>query len=533
VKEQQSIAALSLLYTKPDRIMKRIPILMVLLSIASQQAAAQEPADALRYSWLTPGGTARNQAIGGANVGLGGDISSLFYNPAGLGLYKTGEFVITPAFGFKNNKTDYLGTAASQKDNNFQLGATGLVLPMPTRGGGNWKNVTLGIGLNRTADFNNTVYFNGLNNQSSYSEKYLEELINNNVQDPNSAAQNFPYGASLAFNTFLVDTLSGPGGTIRGYKSMATPRTGVNQQQTVTTSGGLSEFSFGISGNLKDKLFLGGSVNWGILNFQRTTSYRESDATNNTRNNFNYFTVDETLATSGLGVNVKLGLIFKPVDQLRLGFAFHSPTLYNMEDGYSAEVSTDLEGYGGPGVKTQSSRDFNNGLDGEFAYNLNNPMRLMGGVAYVLREDRDVTKQKGFISADVEFVDYRASSFSSSDPANNSASYYNDLNGTIDRLYRSAINARLGGELKFNTLMVRAGFAYFGNPYQGSEVKGSRMNLSGGIGYRDKGKFFDLTYVHQIGKDGYFPYRLENGFFSPVDLRSGIGNLMLTVGFKF
>jgi hypothetical protein len=513
--------------------MKRFPIFLAVLTVASQQIAAQEPADALRYSWLTPGGTARNQAIGGANVGLGGDLSSLFYNPAGLGLYRTGEFVITPSYGFKNNKSDYLGTDASQRASRFAIGATGLVLPMPTRGTGNWKNVTLGIGVNRVADFNNTVYFNGLNNKSSYSEKYLEELINNNVQDPNSAAQNFPYGSSLAFNTFLVDTLSGPGGTIRGYKSMATPQTGVKQEQTINTSGGLSEFSFGLSANLKDKLYLGGSVNWSILNYERTTAYRESDATNNTRNNFNYFTVDEFLSTAGLGVNVKLGLIFKPVDQLRLGFAFHSPTLYNMEDRYSAEVSTDLEGYGGPGVKTQSSRDFNNGLDGEFAYNLNNPMRIMGGVAYVLREDQDVTKQKGFLSADIEFVDYRASSFSSSDPANNSASYYNELNGTIDAIYRSAINARLGGELKFNTLMVRAGFAYFGNPYQGDELDAGRMNISGGIGYRDKGKFIDLTYVHQIGKDGYFPYRLDNGFFSPVNLRSGIGNVMLTVGFKF
>ena len=58
---------------------------------------AQEPADALRYSWFTQSGTARSQAAGGAMVSLGGDLTALFVNPAGLGFFKTGEFLLTPA----------------------------------------------------------------------------------------------------------------------------------------------------------------------------------------------------------------------------------------------------------------------------------------------------------------------------------------------------------------------------------------------------------------------------------------------------
>jgi hypothetical protein len=52
---------------------------------------AQEPDDALRYAWTQPNGTARQQAIGGAMGSLGGDLSALFVNPAGLGFYKTGK----------------------------------------------------------------------------------------------------------------------------------------------------------------------------------------------------------------------------------------------------------------------------------------------------------------------------------------------------------------------------------------------------------------------------------------------------------
>jgi hypothetical protein len=512
--------------------MKRMRTAIALPALLWTAAQAQEPSDALRYSWLTMSGTARNQAIGGANTALGGDLSSLFYNPAGIGLYRTGELVISPGFGFGNQQAAYLGSNATQNASNFRFGSTGVILPMNS-GGGRTKNVTFGIGVNRVADFNNTVYYRGRNNQSSYSEKYLEELINNNVRDPNVAASDYPYGASLAFNTYLVDTVMGPGGTLAGYRSLATPLTGVNQEQTVQTSGGITEFSLGLSGNMGDKLYFGGSVNWNTLNYTRNSVYREADATTNRTNNFNYFEVEDYLSTTGMGVNLKLGLIYRPVQSLRLGLALHTPTLFNLKDSYATTVTTDLEGYFGTGTKTQSSRDFNNGLDGEFTYNLSNPLRVMGGLAYIFAEDADVAQQRGFISADIEYLNYAGANFSSADPANGSAAYLNDLNQAVDGSFGSAINARVGGELKFETLMVRAGFAYFGNPYTGAEIKGSRMNLSGGFGYRDKGRFIDITYVHQLGRDGFYPYRLDNGFFAPVDLRSGIGTLLLTFGFKF
>ncbi|HXO78052.1 MAG TPA: hypothetical protein VN824_22510, partial [Puia sp.] len=71
---------------------KYFPLLGLFLCL---QAKAQLPEDALRASWTTPSGTARQQAIGGAMGSLGGDLSSGFINPAGLGLYKTSEFVLT------------------------------------------------------------------------------------------------------------------------------------------------------------------------------------------------------------------------------------------------------------------------------------------------------------------------------------------------------------------------------------------------------------------------------------------------------
>src|SRR5437868_6165556 len=95
------------------------------------KAYAQEPVDALRYSYLTQGGTARNQAIGGAGASLGGEFSSMFINPAGLGFYKTNEFVLSGALGIQKAKSTYKGDLTTESKNNFNIPATGVLFSIP------------------------------------------------------------------------------------------------------------------------------------------------------------------------------------------------------------------------------------------------------------------------------------------------------------------------------------------------------------------------------------------------------------------
>lgn len=506
--------------------------LFVFFSFAISFSFAQNPDDALRYSYLTqPGGTARNQAIGGAGGSLGGEFSSLFINPAGLGFYKTGDFVVTPSLSFKKNNSNYLGTSNSATDNNFNLGATGFVIGGPTRSQ-SVKSIAFGIGVNRVADYNNHIYYKGTNKNSSYSEKYLEQLVNDNVKDPNAAASNYPYGSSLAFNTYLIDTLQGPDGSLNGYRTQANPSTGLIQENMINTTGGITDLSLGMGLNLQEKWYFGGTISIPFLNYSRNASYKESDATSNPNNNFNYFEANESLRTKGVGINAKLGLIFKPVENIRLGLAFHTPTTYQLTDDYTTEVVTDLEGYGGAGVKKQSSTDLTNGQPLESKYNMTTPWRAILSGTYLFGSNlEDVQTQKGFITADVEFVDYKAASFHDVNNDQDAADYYNELNKTIDNLFKNAINARLGGEMKLNTFMVRLGGAYYGNPYQSesSDV----VKVTGGIGYRNRGMFLDLAYVYTMVKDVNYPYLLQDKANVAANLKNNYGNIVATIGFKF
>jgi hypothetical protein len=514
--------------------MKRI-VLIIGCASSALLTYAQEPADALRFSWTIPSGTARHQAIGGAMGSLGGDPTALYVNPAGLAFYKTGDVVISPFYRFGKNKTNFLGTKEKDSDEKFTFGTSGFVAGSG-RQGRNVRNVAFSMGFNTTADFKSDIYYRGANNQSSYSQKYLEELRNAGIKD-DRAASDFPFGTSLAVNTFWIDTVGGgsPGNynfQSRSANLLAT--TGLVQDQSLKNKGGIYEFAIGGAANFNDKIMIGGTFGIPILNYERTATFTEADATDNPNNQFDFATVEESLRTTGAGINLKAGVIFKPHESWRLGLAAHSPTYYTLTDNYNVTVAAGVEDGQEPWF--QSLSDIT-GAEHEFKYALVTPYRLIGSVSYVLHEIEDITRQRGFITADVEYVNYKSSSFKQDEEEgfdSDTEAYLDELNEAIDRAYKSAFNFRVGGELKFTTLMVRAGAAYYGSPYQDiNGEKGHKLNLSGGLGYRNKGVFIDLTYVHSLNKDVHFPYRLQYSSYPNARVNTSAGNVLMTLGFKF
>ncbi|NOT51715.1 MAG: aromatic hydrocarbon degradation protein [Chitinophagaceae bacterium] len=508
-------------------------IFLVLISITTYSwLIAQEPADALRYSWYTQSGTARQQAVGGAMTSLGGDLSAAYINPAGLAFYKTGDIVITPGFNLLNNKATYFGRTEANKRNTGSFGATGVVFGTAT--GKQRSGVAMAIAINRTASFGSNLLYRGINNQSSYSQKFLEEIQNNNDKDANNVASNYPFGTSLAFNTYWIDTIAG--GTANNYQfqTRAPVTSGLIQENAIVNKGGITELALAFAATSKEKYFFGLTLGVPFLHYSREATFAEADATTNI-NNFDFASITENLTTDGAGINLKLGFLYKPKEYIRLGIAVHTPTLYQLTDKYSASVTTNTETYMGQLV--QNSSTLTNGEDAQFKYWLISPYRVMISASYVLREIQDVRKQKGFLTADIEYINYKASSFTTDPEGDNSSgtkSYLKSLNKTIDNTYKSAFNFKVGGELKFTTIMARLGAAYYGNPYKnsGHGEKGNRFQLSGGLGYRNKGVFVDLTYVHTMSKDIHFAYRLENSPYYGATIKSTGGNVLLTVGFK-
>ncbi|MEO5995196.1 MAG: aromatic hydrocarbon degradation protein [Chitinophagaceae bacterium] len=502
-------------------------IILLICMLGAGRVMAQVPEDAIRFSWLSPNGTARNQAVGGAMGSLGGDISATFMNPAGLGLYKTGEFVVSPGFSFLTNKSNYRGNATSDKSNYFNLGTSGLVHGFTTR---NNKSAAFSIAASTIANFNSQVYYKGENDYSSYSEQYASELSNSKI--PIGKALDFDAALSLATKmavfSYLIDTAT-VNGTLQvvGLPEFLSTR---QQENTVNTKGGITELAFGIATNINDKFYFGGTLGIPIVSYERNSTFTERDISGDKNNDFDYSTLAETFSTKGIGVNAKLGFIFKPVESLRLGLAVHTPTFYSLQDKYHGEMTTETEGYAH--LQTVTSEKVNNNQLSKYDYDLVSPWKVLISGSYIFGELEDVTRQKGFISADVEYINYKGSSYQTASTDNSDNSYYDGINKTIDEIYKGSFNFRVGGELKFKTIMARGGFAYYGNPYKDSELKASRMFVSGGLGYRNKGFFVDFTYVYRLQKDVNFPYRLPDKANTFATVKGNASNVILTFGVK-
>ena len=494
---------------------------------------AQEPADALRLGYTTGnGGTARNQAIGGAGASLGGEFSSLFINPAGLGFYKTGDLVITPGYTFKTNKASYLGNTEQTPNYAFNMGASGVVFSSPTRSR-SIQNITIALGVNKIADFNNQLYYKGLNKSTSYSQKYIQELKNANATNPDDVAVNFPETSSLAFNTYLINPIfSGADSTVTGYKSAVNPALGVTQENNIKTTGGITDLSLGVGAGVNDQFYFGGSLSLPIINYNRNATYRETDASGDSKVDFNYFESNETLRSSGMGINAKLGVIYKPIESVRFGLAVHTPTFYQLTDTWQTSIETGLKSFGAKKFYYQKSTDLEttNGNPLETRYNIITPWKIMASGTYIFNQAMDVSAQRGFVTADIEYINYGSMAINDGDNNIDNKTYYSQLNGVIKNLYKNAVNVRLGGEMKFNTMMVRLGGAYYGNPYQNEDA--NVVKLSGGLGYRNKGIFIDLTYVQSMTKDIHYPYQLQGINNVPALLKNNAGAIMATIGFK-
>jgi hypothetical protein len=513
--------------------MKRFLSLCLLFFFALTNQA-QLPEDALRMSNTFSAGTAREQAIGGAMGSIGGDITANFVNPAGLGFYKTGDLIFSPGYSFGHASTNYLSNYTKNPSvTNFLLGTSGAVYGR----GDQQSTLAVSLAVNQSANFNGHISYQGNNGYSSAAEAYAEEFnasglnIGQIFQEPGVS-----YATRMALYTYLIDTSNGGQGPVVVQPGNVLSAGGqLGQSTNITTSGGITEFAIGVAGSTKEKWYIGVSVGIPIVNFQQTTQYTETDLSGNKNNNFDSYTYTEYYSSKGVGVNGRIGLIFRPNLNWRVGWTVTTPTFYDITDRVSANMVTNTEGYAGKRTVTSDTLDQIAFSGNSFEYDLQTAWKMLISGSYIF--PGQVTEGKmGFITADIEYVANRDARFSfpldenGNQPDN---TYFEPLNNTVKSYYKNTFNFRMGGEYKVDEMALRLGGSYSMNPYSSPQLKANRFTISGGIGYRKKGIIVDLTYVEAISSDVNFPYRLggKDNAYSTVKQYSG--NIILSFGIKF
>jgi len=507
--------------------MKIIKLSLIILSLISYSLFAQDETDVLRLSRYFPGGTARFIGMNGAFGALGADMSSLSINPAGIGVYRVSEFTITPTYNSDNSTSSFYNKNYTDNKVKFNLSNIGYVYTFNTQKEEGWVSASFGIAYNRMADFNKNITISSDNTKSSLLDRF--------ILDANSSNQLSPAFAGLAWDSYalFLGPIPGKSGDyyLNDFKAQRFTGSekanyGQPMERTITTKGGVGEYAFSFGSNYSHKFYLGATIGIQNVDYEEIKDHTESDLQGTELSGFNF---TSNFNMKGTGYNVKLGAIFKPIDMIRLGLAFHSPTYFKLSSDFYTTMTTDF--YNFPLDDPQKrvhiplqSDVFSN------TYNITNPMKIIGSVAFQIQ-------QFGLISVDYEYIDYTKGKIRADNDS------YSDINDIIQSEYKSTGNLKLGGELKLGDFAIRAGYGLYGNPYKSTVDQYNKdaktFSYSTGFGYRGKSMFFDLGYMMIDSKYKenlyYYEDQANNATITPEtsDIHSKFSRFVATIGFRF
>ena len=490
--------------------MKRILLAMVILMAFAFQSKGQTEEDALRYSFLDFGGTARYNSVAGAFGALGADLSVLSVNPAGMARFKSSEWSITPQIGLQNSTTQFTGNDATNGHESFVIGNLGVVgvikaaQESPTL----WKSIQFGLSYNRLANFNERTSISGI---SDTSMSYVFAAQAGGIH-PDDIYESLPFTSGQAYDTYVIN----PGDSSGNYYTTQMYRGEFNHQHTIARKGHIGETAIAMSGNFNNKIYIGGTIGFPSIRFRQEKNHSETALSDSLE--IENFTYNEYLTTRGNGVNAKLGIVILPTKWMRIGAAYHTATkFYYMKDNWNSSMSSNFK---------DDESYTSNSPDGSFLYKLKTPGRFIGSLSIIIA-------RKAMISADYEIVDYSKSALSSHPFSGSSYSFSNE-NNTGDINFRATQNIRIGSEINIaGPLYTRLGFAYYQNPYNPTALENNnpKLTYTGGFGYRVKDFYIDFAVKSSTWKKDYYmydPILVEN-----TPIRKSNTNLSFTFGRKF
>lgn len=497
--------------------MKRYVTFLSLLLIFPQFLSAQNFTDGFRLSNQQVQGTARSAGMGNAFGALGGDFTSLSINPAGSAVYRHGEFVITPGYYINETELEVGDNNFSDNKHSFRLSNAGAIGTFSTnRSEAGIISVNYGVGYNRLANFSSNFFANF--NQSGVS--YLDDITNyaNQEQLTNSYLDQDDFGrveyrdwpTKLAWDTYLIDPeTDASGNEIDGlYRSILYENEKVDQRKSYAQSGHLDEYVFNMSLNFNHKFYLGATVGVYDVQYKNFSTYEELLLENNS------FRYDDEYYMDGTGVNFKIGAIYKPTQNLRLGLAFHSPTWYEINEESLLAMDSHLqENHSNYGVNV-------------YEYDFNSPMKVVFSGAFLFNK-------RGLISVDAEYMDYSDMRFRR---GGNGTDNFNDLNSEMTRVYDNVFNVRVGGEFKVTKqFALRAGYEMYGNPFHASSAEYTVLTddmtkLSAGFGYTINA--FSLNVAYTKAASDFSESNVQPNYYN-VPRTDNNQNILMTLGFKF
>lgn len=499
--------------------------LLIWVSFLANAQIYTYPMLAKQFSTPYVTGSARMQGLGGSQSVLGADLSSIAGNAAGLGFYSRSEIGLSLASVSANTNAIYLDQSSSTSNSLVHLPNFGVVISGEYLSSSSWRGA-FGIGYSRQVILSQPLALAGTNNRSSYLDYLIQKAGDkgatgaslDNEYDSYYNTADSPEAA--AYQGYLLNPNPGTGGAPfeRYLPNLPTKQVGF-----ATNSGAVSQWDISYGAAYQEKFYMGLGLHFSKLNTTQTQRWDESFPGNNYVAGFS----EETqLITTGSGISVSLGVIYKLKPNLRVALNVQSPTYFDqLNEQFTGMLTPQISAVpvsGGYITKVKPVKLTPN----EFTYQLATPFRISGGMAYFFGK-------RGLLTADVEMVNYSGMSVASAELGPYANQQFKDkYNTQISKNFQTALNMKVGAEFRVTGfLTVRGGAAMYGNGFASTydSIDRSQFQVSGGLGYRNKGYYVDVAVVQRTGKDAFTPYTLKNA----ADYASAalnVSNTQFTIG---
>ncbi len=424
--------------------MKKILLFSLILATLALNAQTLSYTDqAVLFSTDDNYGTARFVGMSGAFGALGGDMTAVDINPAGLAVFEYGEFSTTLSYRDTKIKTSFYGNTINNSDDYFRFSQIGGVLALNTYGNSDWNKFAFGFNYNIIKDFDNNFVTEG---NSGVPDFVDDPFLNYDNDDTNDV-----------FYTNVDNQLFGS-----------------------FTSGINDRFSFSFATQYKELLYLGASVAFQNINYYQNTIYEEAnnDGNGNTLDAFN----EQILSTYGNGFNFGLGAILKPTQNVRIGASYQSPIWYNISERFQEYLDI---------IVSNNSELFIERFDPNFFdYKLKTPSKLTGSFAYVFGN-------VGLVSLDYIYQNYKNTKLQPS-------SAFIDENQDLANGLKNTSSFKLGTEWRYKILSFRGGYRFIQSPYKNSDSSFDITGYSFGLGIKFTHNVkIDFAYDNSTNSDQY------------------------------
>lgn len=497
-------------------------------------AGAQTIYDAAKLAERDLNGTARFVGMGGAMGALGGDISTMGTNPAGIGIYRSNDIMTSFSFSAYGTESKYLGKTFNNDKNRWAFDNIGLVFASKIGNQTALRYVNFGFNYKRTKSFYKNMTMGGL--LGAVDDIFVSQVNQMGQQATDAVSYdryNYDFGSSEAYSNNRLGWLG-----IMGFQGFLTnavqDKDGYDIYEPIVPDdveanfnsnekGGISQYDFNVALNLNDRVYLGLTIGAYDVNYKKTTWYDEDYGNNEG------YVLDSYNRIKGSGVDVKFGAIVRPFESspFRIGFAIHTPTFYNLTYENGASMTSDVylkkvqEGDkefkvrdDNPAEGSQATRvsfDANDGRNIEQDFRLSTPWRFNASLGYTVGSSLA-------LGAEYEYEDYSSMKFKYPE-----GDEMINQNGTIKDYLKGVHTFRIGAEYKvIPEFAFRLGYNYSSTAFKDEAYKWiptnstltdtdfansqSHSNYTIGIGYRGKSFYADLAYQYSTYKKEFYPF---------------------------